>query len=130
MWWISKRLGIYKLKKRPPTGLPSATKSPWRTASCRILCCRVSIERPRHYQHQVLWFNTPMPGLRPPFAFIGKNHKSTKPCKSYDLQGFELIWYRFCRDGRIRTCGLHIPNVARYRATLHPVFVGCAKVGF
>ena len=30
-------------------------------------------------------------------------------------------WYR--RDGRIRTCGLHIPNVARYRATLHPVWV-------
>ncbi len=26
-----------------------------------------------------------------------------------------------CRDGRIRTCDLHIPNVARYRATLHPV---------
>jgi hypothetical protein len=25
-----------------------------------------------------------------------------------------------CRDGRIRTYDLHIPNVARYRATLHP----------
>ena len=26
----------------------------------------------------------------------------------------------FCRGGRIRTYDLHIPNVARYRATLHP----------
>ena len=25
-----------------------------------------------------------------------------------------------CRGGRIRTYDLHIPNVARYRATLHP----------
>jgi hypothetical protein len=33
---------------------------------------------------------------------------------------FDTGWNRFSRDGRIRTCGLHIPNVARYRATLHP----------
>lgn len=26
----------------------------------------------------------------------------------------------FCRGGQIRTDDLHIPNVARYRATLHP----------
>jgi hypothetical protein len=26
----------------------------------------------------------------------------------------------FCRGGRIRTYDLHIPNVARYQATLHP----------
>ncbi len=26
----------------------------------------------------------------------------------------------FSRGGRIRTYDLHIPNVARYRATLHP----------
>lgn len=29
-----------------------------------------------------------------------------------------LIFFR--RGGRIRTYDLHIPNVARYRATLHP----------
>jgi hypothetical protein len=29
-------------------------------------------------------------------------------------------WTRFRRGGRIRTYDLHIPNVARYRATLHP----------
>ena len=27
---------------------------------------------------------------------------------------------KFCRGGRIRTYDLHIPNVARYQATLHP----------
>ena len=27
---------------------------------------------------------------------------------------------RLCRDGRIRTCDLLVPNQARYRATLHP----------
>jgi hypothetical protein len=42
-----------------------------------------------------------MPELRPPYAFIGENPKSTKPCKSYDLQGFELIGIACCRDGRI-----------------------------
>src|SRR5690606_16797187 len=31
-----------------------------------------------------------------------------------------LIISGFCRGGRIRTYDLHIPNVARYRATLHP----------
>ena len=41
--------------------------------------------------------------------------KKAKPVNQR-LTGFG--WYR--RDGRIRTCGLHIPNVARYRATLHP----------
>lgn len=40
-----------------------------------------------------------------------------------------LIISGFCRGGRIRTYDLHIPNVARYRATLHPDFPGgCAKV--
>ena len=26
----------------------------------------------------------------------------------------------FCRDDKIRTCGLFVPNEARYRAALHP----------
>ena len=30
----------------------------------------------------------------------------------------ERLFFR--RDGQIRTDDLHIPNVARYRATLHP----------
>ena len=34
------------------------------------------------------------------------------------LQNTERVF--FSRGGRIRTYDLHIPNVARYRATLHP----------
>ena len=32
----------------------------------------------------------------------------------------EMKGFFFRRDGQIRTDDLHIPNVARYRATLHP----------
>lgn len=32
------------------------------------------------------------------------------------------------RDDKIRTCGLFVPNEARYRAALHPAFFRGAKV--
>ena len=31
-----------------------------------------------------------------------------------------LLSKALCRDGKIRTCDLLVPNQARYRATLHP----------
>ena len=38
-----------------------------------------------------------------------------------DFQWFMTVLLKIlCRGGRIRTYDLHIPNVARYRATLHP----------
>ena len=38
----------------------------------------------------------------------------------------------FCRDDKIRTCGLFVPNEARYRAALHPEpdFFGLQKYNF
>jgi hypothetical protein len=63
-------------------------------------------------------------------AFAGYYHcanRKTKPSELSVQRAF-TAWYRFSRDGRIRTCGLHIPNVARYRATLHPVsLIGVCK---
>ena len=37
-----------------------------------------------------------------------------------------------CRDDKIRTCGLFVPNEARYRAALHPEpdFFGLQKYNF
>ncbi len=36
-----------------------------------------------------------------------------------------------CRDDKIRTCGLFVPNEARYRAALHPEPVcGCKSTIF
>ena len=32
------------------------------------------------------------------------------------------------RDDKIRTCGLFVPNEARYRAALHPETISTAKV--
>src|SRR4028118_1597081 len=49
--------------------------------------------------------------------------KKRKPPKSYDLSGFDEIEQSTCRDDRIRTCGLVVPNDARYRAALHPEWV-------
>ena len=31
-----------------------------------------------------------------------------------------MIRYLYCRGEKIRTSDLHVPNVARYQATLHP----------
>ena len=45
--------------------------------------------------------------------------KKKKALKTQKPQAYHLELFTG-RDGRIRTCGLHIPNVARYRATLHP----------
>ena len=47
--------------------------------------------------------------------------KTQNPVNQLIYRVLILRGIAFCRDGRIRTCGLHIPNVARYRATLHPV---------
>ena len=46
--------------------------------------------------------------------------KKTKGLKLCNLRPFVLNCVLTCRGGRIRTYDLHIPNVARYRATLHP----------
>lgn len=40
--------------------------------------------------------------------------------KQKSLQLINQLKAFVCRGGRIRTYDLHIPNVARYRATLHP----------
>ena len=39
------------------------------------------------------------------------------------------LYVFLCRDDKIRTCGLFVPNEARYRAALHPepVFFGLQK---
>ena len=37
-----------------------------------------------------------------------------------------LHWH--CRDDKIRTCGLFVPNEARYRAALHPEPLCAAKL--
>ena len=48
----------------------------------------------------------------------------SKAKKSAD--GCRLIF--LCRDDKIRTCGLFVPNEARYRAALHPETFCAAKV--
>ena len=35
-----------------------------------------------------------------------------------------------CRDDKIRTCGLFVPNEARYRAALHPETFALQKYYF
>jgi hypothetical protein len=55
------------------------------------------------------------------FDDLREGYKAQNPVNQMIYRVLILFGIAFCRDGRIRTCGLHIPNVARYRATLHPV---------
>ena len=52
---------------------------------------------------------------------LGKGLKAQNPVNQMIYRVLIHFHIAKSRDGRIRTCGLHIPNVARYRATLHPV---------